>query len=309
LLADKVRELLDYRAAETPKMAIEEGAAAFGVSRRRTLTSGGSALASSIGCYSLMVMGSATEGDQTSSFNYTGGTANDLSGSHAAEFFGIADLLKETEQQIHTRPIDGNFVGDVVLTPTAVSDFLDWLLGQLGDFNLISGASLYKDKVGEVIASPLLSIHSRFDGPGQSAVSGDAFLAEAFELVEEGRLMTLLPSLYGSRKTGVAHKPCGSGWRIMAGGTAKQELIEGVDKGALVGRLSMGSPGPNGDFSGVIKNSFLIEQGARGSALSEVMISGNVAEMLKDICGISREHIDMGGEDLPWIRIPGLNFS
>jgi hypothetical protein len=39
------------------------------------------------------------------------------------------------------------------------------------------------------------------------------------------------------------------------------------------------------------------------------MISGNMAEMLKDISGISKEHLDLGGEDYPWIRIPNLHFS
>jgi PmbA protein len=71
----------------------------------------------------------------------------------------------------------------------------------------------------------------------------------------------------------------------------------------------MGSPGANGDFSGVIKNSFVIENGEQGQALSESMISGNMAEMLKDISGVSKEHLDLGGEDYPWIRIPNLHFS
>jgi PmbA protein len=33
-----------------------------------------------------------------------------------------------------------------------------------------------------------------------------------------------------------------------------------VPRGALVDRLSMGDPAPNGDFSGVVKNSFLIRR-------------------------------------------------
>jgi PmbA protein len=309
LLANKVRELLEYRASETPKMNLEEGAAAYGLSRDLTLTSGGTVLSSSIGCYSLTAMGQAVEGDETSSFNYTGGLANDLSDAHAADYFGIGDMLKETEEQIHTQGLDGNFTGDVVLTPGAVTDLLGWFLGQLTDGQLISGSSLFKDRVGEVVASPLLNIRSRFDGAGQSPLSADGFVANPINLVEEGRLTTLLASLYGSRKTGVAHRPCGSGWQIVSGESSKEELISGVKKGALVARLSMGSPGPNGDFSGVIKNSFLIEKGVRGPALAEVMISGNVAQMLRDINGVSREHIDSGGEDLPWIRVPGLNFS
>lgn len=309
LLTEKARELLNYRANHTPKMSIDEGVVAHALARRQTLTSGGSSLSSSIGCYSLSAFGTASEGNQSSSFNFAGGTSHDLTGAPAADYFGIADMLQETEQQIHTQPIAENFVGDVVLTPGAVTDLLGWLLGQISDAQLISGTSLYKDQIGEIVASPLLTVRSRFDGPGQSSFSGDGFVAGPLELIDGGRLTTLLPSLYGSRKTGHAHRPCGSGWQICPGDSDKQDLIAGVKQGALVGRLSMGSPGANGDFSGVIKNSFLISGGEKGPALSEVMISGNVAEMLKNIDGVAREHIDTGGEDLPWIRVPGLSFS
>jgi PmbA protein len=68
-------------------------------------------------------------------------------------------------------------------------------------------------------------------------------------------------------------------------------------------------PAANGDFSGVIKNSFRIEGGTIGPALSEVMISGNMARMLKDLLGVSRERLDTGATLLPWLRIGGLHFS
>ena len=53
----------------------------------------------------------------------------------------------------------------------------------------------------------------------------------------------------------------------------------------------------------------IIENGEVGQALSETMIAGNMASMLNDIVGISKEHLDLGGEDFPWIRIANLNFS
>jgi PmbA protein len=86
-------------------------------------------------------------------------------------------------------------------------------------------------------------------------------------------------------------------------------MVAAVRRGALVGRWSMGSPAPNGDFSGVIKNSFLIEEGELGAALSEVMVSGNMARMLLDVLAVSRERIDTGDQALPWLRIGNLNFS
>ena len=310
LLASKAEELLAFRARETPKMMIDEANAKHTLQRSHTLTSGGSDLACSVGCYSMSAFGTAREGQRSSSFNYTGGSTDDLARGHAADLFGLGDMLRDTEQQIHTQPLPGKFIGEVVLTPNAVSSLLDWLHGQLGDTQLIAGSSRYRDSVGQPVASALLNLRSRFDAPGVAAVSPDGFVTPPVEIVRDGRLLTLLPSLYGSRKTGLPHVPVAkAGWEIAPGETARAELLAGVARGAVVGRLSMGNPAANGDFSGVIKNSFAIVDGVVGTALSEVMITGNMARMLKDIIAISRERIDTGALRLPWIRIANLHFS
>lgn len=309
MLTTKVQEMLAWRAANTPKMNVEEGIASHARTRTRILTSEGTDLFADTGCYQLMVFGSASDGQKTSSFNYAGGACHDLGEKHASEFFGISEVMRDTEQQIETHAFDGNFTGDVILAPAAVSDLLQWLLGQISDYALISDSSLFKDKVGERIASDLLDIRSRFTGPGSNRFTADGFVADDFDLVASGKLKCLLPSFYGSRKTGIAHTPAASGWVVSPGQSSLDELVSDVTKGAIVNRLSMGAPGANGDFSGVIKNSFKIQSGKRGEALAETMISGNMAKMLRDISGISKEHRDTGGEDLPWIRIPGLHFS
>ncbi len=309
VLARKVEELLAFRRGETPKMTIEEAAAAHRLTRKVVLTSEGSMLSCSVGSYGLQVMGTASEGGKASSFNYTGGRNHDLSDRHACDYFGIADMLRDTERQIQTTPVGGNFTGEVVLAPFAVADLVGWLLEQLGDGALLANASVFKDKVGESIAAPLFTLESHFDAPGCVPYTSDAFAAPPITLVQQGRLGMLLPSLYGSRKTGIAHVPSTSGWRIKPGTTNRTDMIADISKGAIVNRLSMGSPGPNGDFSGVIKNSFLIENGQIGTALSETMVAGNMAQMLKDIVAISSEHLDTGSEDYPWIRIRNLSFS
>jgi PmbA protein len=108
----------------------------------------------------------------------------------------------------------------------------------------------------------------------------------------------------------VVHKPvAGEGWELLAGATPLADIIAAVPRGALVDRLSMGNPAPNGDFSGVIKNSFALDGGRIGAALAETMISGNVAQMLKDVVAVSAERIDSGSDALPWLRIGGLHFS
>jgi PmbA protein len=309
LLAAKTRELLEFRRRETPKMMVDEASIQHQWRRSHTLTTGGSDLAASVGCYGMSLFGTAREGKKSSSFNAAGGAADELASRPAQEYFGIARMLRDTEQQIETRPFGSKFVGDVVFTPAAVEDLLGWFLGQISDMQLIAGSSLYKESVGQAIASPLLSIKSRFGAPGVSAISGDAFATPAVTLVETGKLLALAPTLYGSRKTGIPHVPTAGGWEIAAGTTPLADLVGGVKRGAIVGRLSMGMPAANGNFSGVIKNSFAIESGEQGHALAETMIAGNMAQMLKDIVAISRDATDTGARRLPWIRIANLHFS
>jgi PmbA protein len=310
LLTDKVRELLTFRATETPKMMIDEAFAAHTHVRAYALTSSGSQLACSLGWYAMSVFGTAREGQRSSSFNYTDGSTHDLGAAPASELFGIGPMMRDTERQIDTEQIAAKFVGDVVLSPHAVADLMQWLHGQIGDVQLIAGSSLYRDQVGERIASPSLTLRSRFDAPGVAAISADAFATPPVHILCEGRLATLTPSLYGSRKTGLAHVPVAAGgWELAAGASPLDQVIAGVSRGALVGSLSMGNPAANGDFSGVIKNSFLIESGDIGPALSEVMIAGNVAQMLRDVTAVSRERLDRGLWLLPWLRVAGLSFS
>ncbi len=307
-LAAALRALLDWRAAQVPTMMIEEALAAHVHSRSHTLTSGGSAIAGDFGWCELSVFGLAREGGQTSSFNYAGGTADAL--ADVPQAFGIDRMMRELTAQVHTRPLGERFVGDVVLAPGAVDDLLSWLMGQLGDGPLIDGSSLYRQRVGDRIASPLLTLKSRYDAPGCAPLSADAFVTPPVTLLDAGVLTQLTPSLYGSRKTGLPHRPvAGAGWELLPGTTPLAAIVGAVPRGALVGRLSMGDPAPNGDFSGGIKNSFLVEGGQVGPALAETMISGNVAQMLHDVLAVSAERIDGGSQALPWLRIGGLHFS
>ncbi len=318
-LADAAHDILDFRAKATPTMNIEEGAVSHTRADTQMLTSGGSHLQSSLGWYGVGVFGTARgpgpDGQmRTSSFNDAGGQTEDLRGVSASSRFGIAEMMRELTRSVVTQGVadcfGGKFVGDVVLTPSAVATLLGWLQGQVGDMALISGSSMYRDKVGEAIASPLLSLASRFDAPGIAAISGDGFVTPPLQLLQSGRLQALTPSLYGSRKTGLAHEPTAAGgWELAAGTTPLADIVRGVSHGAVVGRLSMGNPAANGDFSGIIKNSFAIDGGAVGTALSETMINGNVAQMLRDVVAVSAERIDTGGWCMPWVRVSGLHFS
>jgi PmbA protein len=310
LLTAAMRELLAYRQDATPQMHLETVIASHEQRRSRSLTSGGSDLATDVGCYALLAMGTARDGTRSSSFNYSAGSTDELGTRPAHELFGLGAMMRDTVRQTDAQPLGEKFVGDVVLAPNAVEDLVGWLLEQLRDSALLAGTSLYRERVGRPIAAPAFTLTGQFDLPGVACVSADGFVAPRTPVVTAGVLQRLMPSLYASRKTGLAHAPtCGTGWVVDAGTTPLADLVGAVRQGALVGRLSMGRPAANGNFSGVIKNSFRLRGGEVAGSLSETMITGNVGAMLRDVVAASRERQDGQGWRFPWLRVSGLHFS
>jgi PmbA protein len=87
------------------------------------------------------------------------------------------------------------------------------------------------------------------------------------------------------------------------------DMVKSVEKGVLLSRFSGGSPADNGDFSGVAKNSYLIEKGKIAYPITEAMISGNMADLLMDITNVSAERTDFGFAVLPYVAASGITVS
>ena len=177
----------------------------------------------------------------------------------------------------------------------------------------MTGTSPWKEKLGEQVADERLTISiAPLDGRivcGER-ITGEGFPAENYDLIKNGRLNAFALSLYSANKLGLSRaKNDSDNIIIEAGDKPLDEIIASIDRGILVGRFSGGAPAPNGDFSGVAKNSFLIENGKIGPALSETMISGNFAEMLFRLRGVSKEQIAAGLFVLPYLAFDGITIS
>ena len=117
-------------------------------------------------------------------------------------------------------------------------------------------------------------------------------------------------SKYVANKTGnKAGKNTSYALIVKPGEESVDDIIKSIDKGILIGRFSGGSPAPSGEFSGVAKNGFMIENGKITFALSETMISGNLSEMLKNVRAISREVLEDGGMSVPYMAFDGVTIS
>jgi PmbA protein len=183
----------------------------------------------------------------------------------------------------------------------------------VSDGALMDKTSPWLGKLGEKVADSSFTLSSApFDSRivwGEK-VTGDGYISADYDIIKDGVLKSFALSRYGAKKTGFDRAANTARNIVIAGGdTSLEELYKKVGRGLCLNRFSGGSPSPNGDFSGVAKNSFLIEDGKLTDAVSETMVSGNLLEMLGNIIGISRETAADGGTVLPWILFGGVTIS
>ena len=140
--------------------------------------------------------------------------------------------------------------------------------------------------------------------------SGEGFLAEDFDVIKDGVLKSFVLSQYAANKVGLMRSPNTSSSLIVEpGDKTLDEIISGIEKGIMIGRFSGGTPGANGEFSGVAKNSFLIENGKITKALSETMISDNLPDMLFRLRDISKDVQEDGSVSIPYMAFDGVTIS
>ena len=310
----RTKELLEDIRERHPKILIEQMITSHDVYRSVYMNSNCVMYHPTAGAYNFSLMYSGHEGEKSTSFFGSDVTLANLD-KPVIECALIDRELGEIEKQLDPEPLEGKFTGTVLLAPAALSEIvLDAVFGDfVSDSSLIDGTSIWKDKLGEKVADDRLTISLKAmddDVVIGSRVTGEGYPAESFDLIRNGRLVSFDLSQYGANKTGQKRAGCSTGnVFITAGEQSTDEIIKGIGRGVLVMRFSGGTPAPSGEFSGVAKNAFLIEDGKITGALTETMISGCVPDMLNSIRAISSDVLKDGSVSLPYIAFDGVTIS
>jgi PmbA protein len=308
---DRLSEFVAFAAREFPKTRLEQCILDFERRVELFANSNGVLLEATCGLYNFLAVFTTKDGARTSSMNYAGASMRNLARG-LAEWGGVAELMRQSAGQLDPGSVSGKFVGDVIVTPHCLGDFigaLDYVYW--GDLPLVKGTSPWKDSLGQPVVSTLLTISSR----PRSAEAGyfwtpDGFEARDWAAIDAGVLKGFSLDLYSSNKTGHPWSPSGGGcWSVAAGQSALADMIANVERGLLLCRFSGGAPSENGDFTGVAKNSYLIEDGKVARPVSETMVSGNVGDFLASVRAVSREEIDFGDGRHPWVLGGGVTIS
>ncbi len=308
------KELLEDIRREFPLILMEQMIVSHTRVNSLYKSSTGNSYYGNRGEYSCSLMFSAHEGEKSTSFYGTDVTLDNLE----KPFIDCAMFRKELsdiQNQINAEPTKGKFEGTVIFTPPCVAGtvFGNICSNFASDSALIEGTSIWKDKLNQKVADERITVSFK---PRDSRIvcgqlyTADGYIAEDYDFIKKGILQGFRLSQYAANKTGFKRAPNTSFALVIEGGeTPIEEIIKNTEKGVLIGRFSGGSPAANGEFSGVAKNGFLIENGKIVSALSETMISGNLADMMNNLIAISKETLEDGSIVAPYMAFGGITVS
>ena len=253
----------------------------------------------------------AQEGKNVTSMNFAGGQIKNMDKAFL-NCFDTKIKLQDSQALLNAENLGESFTGDVIATPGAMSFLTGFLMSNLRDGKMISNTSYLKDKKGKKVVSDLfsMSVLSQSDElVSQEYLTRDNFLSKDYKIFENGVLNHYLLGQYGAKKTNLEQTyNNGSLYKINPGATPYKKMVESMDKGIIIGYMSAGMPSTKGDFSGVAKNSFYVENGKIVKPLKEVMISGNVFDMFENITSISAETLNSGTSITPWIKFPNVSI-
>ena len=265
------------------------------------------------GAYHLTLEMSGSDGEKNTGLDYTGIATRDLD-TPLLDQGSVRSHMEATEKSLNSVPLPGKFEGTVIFTPDCLGQVLymlasNYIMGSV----IMEGTSQWLNKLGQQVASDKLTLTLKAQDDRiveTQPFTGDGYRAEDVTVIEKGVLNTFLLNLYATKKTGRPVTKNTSFAMVMEpGDKTLEEMIASVDRGLIVGGFSGGEPGANGEFSGVAKNSFYVENGKVVGAVTETMINGNLESVFNNVLAVSKELVCDGGSVLPYMACGGIVIS
>ena len=191
---------------------------------------------------------------------------------------------------------------DVVLGRPAGAVFFDIVAGMASAFYVDSGLSCLAGKLGEKIASDVLTVHDdpHLEGAlGSRPFDDEGLPTRKKPIIEAGVLKTYLHNSitakrHGTSSTGNAGWVVPRPWNVVVepGDMSDEELISEVKKGIFVNNMTYVrfQDYARGDFSTVIRDGvFLIEDGELKEGVRGLRLSDNVLNMLSSVKALSKD--------------------
>ena len=309
----RLSELLDTIRTSYPKIRILQLIADHTKTHTLYLNSNNTQFEDFDGVYHVILEFSANDGEKTTGIADAFIATNDLSTPLISQG-SLARHFADAEKSLNIIEIPGKFDGTVLFTPECLENFVYMLVSNYIESSVIlDGTSRWLEKLGEKVADSKVTLRlcTADDRLAvRSPFTADGYKTQDVVLLENGVLKNHLLNLYAAKKTGrPVTKNSGSGPVMQPGSTPLEEIIANIDRGILLGGFSGGEPGANGEFSGVAKNSFYIENGKILGAVSETMVNGNLEKVFRNVVAVSSETACDGTSVFPYMASSGIIIS
>lgn len=315
-------EMLNVAKSFDGRVSVDSGNFAAVVARRWLGNSNGAMLDEKVSAFSWSIMGMAIDGADVSSFDVQSGS------SHSVKKIDVAPAAREfaatVVSSLGAQKV-GSFKGEMLLTPAASVELVEEVLEHSINSDAVQKkSSQFAGKLGKRVSSPLLTMEDDATNPeGLAAASFDreGVPHRRNVVIEKGMLKKFLYNTYTSRKDrvrstgnagGSATSPpsvAATNFIVAPGRQSLDTLVSETKQGVMISRFSGNVNPVNGDFSGVVKGGRLIQNGALGGAVKEVMVAGNLFECLKNLTGVSIERKVIHSSILPYMRFSGVSFT
>ncbi|HVN40851.1 MAG TPA: metallopeptidase TldD-related protein [Myxococcota bacterium] len=212
----------------------------------------------------------------------------------------------------------------VLFDPITAASLLGQLAGCASGYAVYRKTSFLAGRLGEEIASPLLSAIDdgrRPGGLGTRPFDGEGLPTRRNVLLLRGRLTSWLLDSYSARKlglasTGNAARSAGSAPSVGAtnlwiepGARTQDEIIADTRRGLLVTELiGMGFNPVTGDYSRGAAGLW-IENGEIVHPVEEVTIAGNFGQMLRDVDAVGTDLLWLGRIASPTLRVARMTVA
>ncbi|HJN03789.1 MAG TPA: metallopeptidase TldD-related protein [Alphaproteobacteria bacterium] len=211
----------------------------------------------------------------------------------------------------------------VLYDPRISNGLVRSLSGAVSGSSVARGTSFLKDKMGERIFAPGISVIDdphRARGLSSRPFDGEGVTTKRLAVIEEGVLMTWfldratghqlgLPSTgHAARGTSAPPSPSSSNLYLEAGSQSRADMIAGIDAGFYVTELmGMGVNPVTGDYSRGASG-FWIDKGEIAYPVSELTIAGNLKDMFLNLTPDDDLEFRYG-VNAPTLRIDGMTVA
>ncbi len=301
-------------AARSAGPAIVQVSAGYGDSRKRLLVANSDGLLADdevVRC--LLRISAVADGDTGMQTGYQ--SMGHTIGFEVFDTVDVEELAREAARQAITklsaRPAPSGAMPVVIKQGTGGVLFHE-ACGHGLEADLVGkGASVYRGKTGQLVASPLVTVVD--DGTmagewGTLAIDDEGHATQRNVLIEDGVLTDYMWDFLRSRKEG--RTPSGNGRRqsymhlpmvrmtntfVTAGDTDPADIVRDTEQGVYIAKLGGGQVNTaSGDFVFGMTEAYLIEDGEITEPLREANLIGNGPQALRDI-DVVGDDFAMGG--------------